>query len=253
MVGVPKVMRFRVAHLVVLIGAAFAAAPAARACEVVESLPDAAEMADAKTGDAATDASRWGLSPEVATFVHYVGESYLAPRGLSFVGLPLAERAKLIGYAIGEAAIRPPSAVDVFAPGFKADLERYVGLFGVSAWGPFGDTSPAVTEQMWRLIEESARGFYDEEMRARFGSVVDVPTSVEAWFEGLSEAEKASVLANAAKTGVARENGAPYTAGEFKAVSILLDGEFNRQNYPAERRRAMIRDLAAGKAIASTE
>lgn len=250
-------MRFRAAHLAVLIGAAFAAASAAPAlaCEVVESLPDAAETADAKTGDAETDASRWGLSPEVATFLHYVRESYLAPRGLTFVGLPLAERAKLIGYAIGEAAIRPPSAVDVFAPGFKADLERYVGLFGVSAWGPFGDTSPAVTEQMWRLIEESARGFYDEEMRAAYGSLTEdpYPTSVEAWFDGLSEAEKASMLANAAKAGVARENGAPYTVGEFKAVSILLDGEFNRQNYPAERRRAMIRDLAAGKAIASTE
>lgn len=231
----------------VLTGAGLCAGPA-YSCEIVEFLPDAAadgaarydEMAPFNRFEAAALANP---SSDVTAFLQYVQKTYLPNKRLGS-----AEMAKLFGYAIGEAATHP-APIDVFSPQFTAEFENWIVRLSVYGKVPLRGGGPGVANQMWRLVQEGARGFYDEEMRAAYGSVADDagPTSVEAWFKSLSEAEQQQVLECAAKAGLVRANGAPYSIAEFGALSVLMDGQFERQGFSAATRRKFVGDLAAGR------
>lgn len=236
-----------------LTGAGLCAAGAAYSCEIVEFLPDAAadgaarydEMAPFNRFEAAALANP---SSDVMAFLQYVQKTYLPNERLGIFHLRSADMAKLFGYAIGEAATHP-APIDVFSPQFTAEFENWIVRLGVYGEVPLPGGGPGVANQMWRLVQEGARGFYDEEMRAAYGSLADDagPVSVNAWFKSLSDAEQQQVLERAAKAGLVRANGAPYSIAEFEALSVLIDGQFERQGYSAATRRRFIGELAAGR------
>lgn len=240
--------------LVAAIGAGGGSLGAACACQVIETFPgDETAAGDAhhdETAPLEPESEIAGTEPHsnAATFLQYVEKTYLSPKDKKLLHLRPREMAMLIGYAIGETTIRP-APVDVFADGFNAELERWIGRLGVYG-GPLRmPGGPAEADAMWRLIEEGARGFYDAEMRAAYGSVADdkALTSIEKWFQELNDVEKQQFLIQAAAAGVARNNSEPYTIKEFESVSVLMDAEFDRQGFSASDRHDLIHNLAAGK------
>lgn len=241
------------------IGTAACVQGAAYACQTAEKIPDAAANSGAGY-DEISPFNRFEAaalahpSADVEVFLQYVQETYLPNERLGIFHLRSAEMAKLFGYAIGEATANP-APIDVFSPRFMAELENWIVRVSVYGEMPLPGGGPAAANQMWRLVQESARGFYDDEMRAAYGSVTDdVGTaSVEEWFRGLSLSEKQNFLQRAAKAGLSRETGAPYSIAEFEALSILMDGDFERQGYSMETRRKLVADLAAGRFVNSSE
>lgn len=245
--------------LLAAMGAGACAAAEAYACETAEQLPDAAADAVAQYDELPPfnrfeAAALANPSPDVQAFLQYVQQTYLPNERLGIFHLKSAEMAKLFGYAIGEATANP-APIDVFSPRFMAELENWIVRVSVYGEMPLPGGGPAAANQMWRLVQESARGFYDDEMRAAYGSVTDdVGTaSVEEWFKDLNASEKQNFLQRAAKAGLVRETGAPYSIAEFEALSILMDGDFERQGYPMETRRKLVADLAAGRFVNSSE
>lgn len=226
--------------------------------EVVEFLPGGEEKR-LFSYDAAPPFVRLRLasisapSKDVSAFLRYVQATYRPKSRLGIYGLQVADMAKLFGYALGEAASHS-APVDVFSPQFREELEVWIVRFSVHAQFVLGGAGPADGNGMWRLIEEGARGFYDEEMAAAFGSVVadDGPTSIEQWFKSLSSEEKERFLARAFAAGLVKAEGVAYSASEFELIAILMDGELAHEGLPDDVRRARIRDLAAGKFNSST-
>lgn len=234
-------------------------AGAAQACgDVVEFLPGG-EVKSLDFYDATPPFGRFELaslskpSANVSAFLRYVHGAYLPHSKLGLYGLSAADMAKLLGYAIGEAATHP-APIDVFAPGFKSELEAWIGR--LSVYGDYFAPADGVEDanSLWRLVEEGARGFYDEEIRAVLEktNADSGPTSVETWFKSLSRAEQQQFLKRAAAAGAVDDDGAPFTVEKFEAMSVFLDGEFDREGISDAVRRQRIRDLAAGKFDRST-
>ncbi|MFQ5785146.1 MAG: hypothetical protein ACE5H8_10030 [Alphaproteobacteria bacterium] len=244
------------------IGASACAAGAAYSSEFAESLgksPPAHvsgydETAPSNRFESAVLANPSPESPDLTTFLVYVQKTYLPGERMDVFRLRGTEMAKLLGYAIGEAATHP-APVDVFAPQFRAGLENLIARLGVYGGYPMSDRYPGAANRMWRLVQEGARGFYDEEMRAAYGSVTEDtgPTSVEAWFKDLSRSEKEQFLQRAAMAGLAKNDGAPYAIAEFEALSVFMDAELDREGSSEQARRDYIRDLAAGRLTISSE
>lgn len=233
----------------------FVAASADACGEVVEFLPGGDEK-HTVSYEAAPPFARFGLaslaqpSDEVSAFLRYVQATYLPKSRTGIYGLQAADMAKLLGYAIGEAASHP-APVDVFSPAFREELEKWIVRFGVHAQFALGGAGPADGNGMWRLIEEGARGFYDEEMAAAFGSVIveEGPTSIETWFKALGGEEKERFLARSAAAGMTKAGGVAYSAAEFELIAILMDGELERDGLSDQQRREFIRGLAEGKFV----
>lgn len=244
-------------------GACGSATNEACACQIVDDIPgetqadsvrDEETTASAKTANENFADLKTRSDADVQRFLHYVQDVYLSPKEKTFSHLLPSEAAKLIGYAIGEASTSP-APVNVFAPGFSAAVEQWVVRYGIYGGPLTMPRGPAEAEMMWRRIEEGARGFYDVEMQAAYGSVADNqgPASIEEWFAQLSDAEKRTFLAQAAKAGVARNDGSPFTIRQFQSVSILLDAELDREGKSPKDRRDFIRHLAAGETVSASE
>lgn len=228
------------------------AAPAFACGDVVDGLADAKTL---RVGyDTAPAIFRFQAAniaaptPAVAAFLQYVHATYLPSERLGVYRLRASELAKLIGYAIGEAATHP-APVEVFTPAFQADLEAWIVRLSVTMEAAIGGDGPADGNEMWRLIQEGERGFYDEEMRAAFGSVAkddEGPTSVEQWFKGLSGPEKQLFLTRATAAGLNKGDGRAYSADEFELIAILMDGELESEGFSDEKKRLFISELARG-------
>lgn len=234
-----------------LVGAGVCGANAAGACEVVHRLAGPPLSVDITLAHLdyfrSARFAKGQPSPDIARFIRYVQRTYLDPQHVKITHLDAEELAKLVGYAIGEAATKP-APIDVFAPSFKIELEQWIGRMSRLSPPPFLPGGPLQAALMWRLVEEGARGFYDEEMHHSYGSPTGatIPTSVEAWFNNLSGKKQLAVRIDAANAGFAREGGDPYSPEEFEAFLVLLDGQLTRLDLPDVRRREVVQDLADG-------
>jgi hypothetical protein len=232
---------------------AFGAGTADACGEVVEFLPGG-EVKSLEFYDAMPPFARFELaslskpSEKVSAFLRFVHGTYLPKSKLGVYGLSAADMAKLIGYAIGEAATNS-DPLGVFTSGFRTELEAWIAR--LSVYGDFRSPGEGAesANNLWRLVEEGARGFHDEEIRSTLDAINGGPgpTSVAAWFKALSPPEQQQFLDRATKAGLVGMDGAPLTIAWFEALSVFMDGEFDREGLSDEDRRARIRDLAAGK------
>jgi hypothetical protein len=181
-------------------------------------------------------------SPRVLAFLKDLQATYLAPKHLTVGRLEFSELAKLIGYAVGEAATHP-GPVDVFDEKFKMELEAWI--VGIAA----ENMRPGVAAKAWRLIEEGARGFYDSEMEAKFGhrpeaaAPLAAPVSAVAWFDALSPADKEGFLQRGVQAGLKNDEGTSYTVKQFKALAHLFDLEMEARGLSPSERSAAVRNL----------
>ncbi|MEQ1755143.1 MAG: hypothetical protein ABL973_13540 [Micropepsaceae bacterium] len=181
-------------------------------------------------------------SPQVRAFLADINATYLVPHHTSFGRLDFFQIAKLIGYAVGEAATNP-GPVDVFDAKFKRELENWITGFAAESM------IPTEAVKAWRLIEEGSRGFYDDEMEGKFGhrppgvTASAAPVSAVAWFDALSPADKEGFLLRGARGDLKNDDGTPYSVSQFRVLARLMDLEMETRGYSQSQRSASVRTL----------